>query len=421
MVYDSKFFLQRAQYVRMAEKMKRNAERIENGLEPDYRCRENGEKSYVKIIKSGDKYDVYKYEIPITVGFTREGVGRTVEKSDRAEENRKLSVRRAMEHIRRLLNANFTNRDKFMTLTFRRTDLENERLKQIVEPEGNRIDCAACICEGREMEGGLGSEGSARGSDGMSMDGDSVEYRQGRPPLLDVPHDTETDSPEIRNKGESQSRAAPERRRKTNEEQRQGVEASAECSLCKIRNQRNDVKSNFDVTDVGQTNIEFKKFIQRLRRYVQKKGGKEDFGYLAAIEFQDDFGRGAVHYHVVSQQPYIPHSDLVKLWGHGTVNIKAIDAVDNVGSYISSYMLKDLADPRLMGKKAYLVSRGLNKPEEFVGEVAHAMLRTLENEEKEKRVYEYVYPSEWFGQIHYSEYNMKADKKYRAGRRDNGK
>ena len=56
--------------------------------------------------------------------------------------------------------------------------------------------------------------------------------------------------------------------------------------------------------------------------------------YLAVIEFQE---RGAVHYHVLSDIPYIPQKELQDIWGHGFVYINAVKHVDNIGAYIVKY------------------------------------------------------------------------------------
>lgn len=77
-------------------------------------------------------------------------------------------------------------------------------------------------------------------------------------------------------------------------------------------------------TDVKDCNYIFMKFIQRLKY----KFGK-DIKYLAVIEFQQ---RGAVHYHVLSNIPYIKQDELQDLWGQGFVFINAISHVDNIRS-----------------------------------------------------------------------------------------
>jgi hypothetical protein len=84
--------------------------------------------------------------------------------------------------------------------------------------------------------------------------------------------------------------------------------------------------------------------------------------YVSVLEFQDKNDRGAVHYHMICNLPYIKKSELAKIWGNGFVKINAIDKVDNVGAYVIKYMNKDIDDIRLQGLKAYNCSQGLDKP-----------------------------------------------------------
>lgn len=111
-------------------------------------------------------------------------------------------------------------------------------------------------------------------------------------------------------------------------------------------------------TNIQECNIKFKAFIRKLKIKYNKK-----LKYLAVIEFQK---RGAVHYHCLLNIPYITQNVLQELWGNGFVYINAINHVDNIGAYILKYITKDNNDLRLMGQKAYLTSRNLIKPCEFV-------------------------------------------------------
>ena len=107
-------------------------------------------------------------------------------------------------------------------------------------------------------------------------------------------------------------------------------------------------------TNIEECNLLFKNFIKRLKYKYNLLCLK----YLAVIEFQE---RGAVHYHVLLNIPYIPHKELQELWGNGFVFVNAISHVDNLGAYILKYMTKDNNDTRLMGKKVYLTSRNLKQ------------------------------------------------------------
>lgn len=155
-----------------------------------------------------------------------------------------------------------------------------------------------------------------------------------------------------------------------------------------------------DVTNIDDANREFKKFIQRLRRRFG------DFGYIAVIEFQDETGRGAVHYHMLSDLPYIPNDELAEIWGNGFVKINDITRVDNIGAYMVKYMSKSVEDTRLRGRKSFLTSRKLKKPEVLYSEDAIEIHSALK-ESKKKEVYADTYTSEYCGQIRYKEYNTK--------------
>lgn len=117
-----------------------------------------------------------------------------------------------------------------------------------------------------------------------------------------------------------------------------------------------DNSISHDFKNVQACNSYFKKFVLRMRyRYP-------DFQYVAVIEFQDKNGRGAVHYHMICNLPYIKKSELAEVWGGGFVKINRIDKVDNVGAYVIKYMTTDMDDKRLCGENAYLHSRYLKKP-----------------------------------------------------------
>ena len=119
-----------------------------------------------------------------------------------------------------------------------------------------------------------------------------------------------------------------------------------------------DEQRDFDIRDVKACNHYFMVFVKRIKRKYP------EFKYLTVVEFQDKNGRGAVHYHMICNLPYIKKSELQQIWGGGFVKINAIDKVDNVGAYVIKYMTADMDDERLCGLKAYSHSRGLVEPVE---------------------------------------------------------
>lgn len=107
-------------------------------------------------------------------------------------------------------------------------------------------------------------------------------------------------------------------------------------------------------TNVKEANRLFKAFMTEFRR----RSGL-NFRYIAVIEFQK---RGAVHYHLVMDTPFIDQAWLARLWGHGFIKMKHIDSHRNMGGYISKYLNKKRFDKRLFSKKAFWSSRNVKRP-----------------------------------------------------------
>ena len=163
-----------------------------------------------------------------------------------------------------------------------------------------------------------------------------------------------------------------------------------------------DDQQSFDIKDVKACNAYFKKFVMRMKyRYP-------DFKYVSVIEFQDRNDRGAVHYHMICNLPYLKKSDLSQIWGAGFVKINRIDKVDNVGAYVIKYMTADMDDKRLCGLNAYLHSKGLEEPialttwkgDPMEWREVHDALKS------ETPSYSAKYESEAAGSIEYMQYNF---------------
>jgi len=158
--------------------------------------------------------------------------------------------------------------------------------------------------------------------------------------------------------------------------------------------------------DIDFYDKKFKAFIRKLRNCYGK------FHYLAVREFQK---RGAIHYHVLIDYPFIKgfsesqirkeEIDFAELfWKQGFVDIKDISHVDNVGAYVVKYMTIDLHDSRLVGRKSYLTSKGLKRPEIVTGDLELEILRDIE---QKKEVFKNSYESEYQGTVKYREFNLE--------------
>ena len=161
-----------------------------------------------------------------------------------------------------------------------------------------------------------------------------------------------------------------------------------------------------NMQDIEKADDDFKKFMKRFR---YKFG---DIKYIAVREFQI---RGAIHFHMICNwRQFFENEEHVKeterwfaenIWGHGFVDLKVLDGVDNIGAYLIKYMTKNISIEAFKGKKAYLCSKGLERPLEFKGEEAENVLAAYGLLDK-KEVFTNSYISEYLGQIVYKEYNL---------------
>lgn len=108
---------------------------------------------------------------------------------------------------------------------------------------------------------------------------------------------------------------------------------------------------DFDINDPRVCNPKFSKFMGKLRSLYP------GFKYLGVLEFQK---RGAVHYHVLNDLPFIDKDELADLWGYGFIDIRRPDYV--AGIYLYKYLAKDLHDEKLKNVRVYFQSKNLKKP-----------------------------------------------------------
>lgn len=122
-----------------------------------------------------------------------------------------------------------------------------------------------------------------------------------------------------------------------------------------------------NIQDRTEFNTMFDKFIKRLNYYIYNSKRRQ-LKYISVLERQK---RGAWHAHILLFNfPYVPHKDLLRIWGHGAVRINKLDSLDdssNAGRYVAKYMEKGIGQELLesLGKKAFYSSRNLKQPEEI--------------------------------------------------------
>lgn len=111
------------------------------------------------------------------------------------------------------------------------------------------------------------------------------------------------------------------------------------------------------VLDLKVSNEYFDRFVKRLKYH---ENGGAPFSYLAGIEFKQK-NRDCIHYHVLWNLPYIKQKKLLQYWGkgRGSVFVRRIYHVNNLGDYLLKYIGKGISDRRFEGQKAYLCSKNL--------------------------------------------------------------
>lgn len=109
------FFVPLASYIEISDKFKDRI-LVKNHKREKYI-------SHVKVIKAGDIIEIINYEKPIFYGYENfQSQGKKV--VDSTKKKREDNLRRTKNNIRRIINANHTNKDIFLTLTFEE-DIKN--------------------------------------------------------------------------------------------------------------------------------------------------------------------------------------------------------------------------------------------------------------------------------------------------------
>lgn len=115
----------------------------------------------------------------------------------------------------------------------------------------------------------------------------------------------------------------------------------------------------FDITSLSECHSRLTYFYEQLRAKYP------DIKYLTVPEFQK---RGAVHYHLVLNLPFVPVEELRALWPYGFIKINKINNPSRVGGYIAKYLAKNVLDERFAHHRCYSTSLNLDKPK-----VCHAV------------------------------------------------
>lgn len=93
-----------------------------------------------------------------------------------------------------------------------------------------------------------------------------------------------------------------------------------------------------NMCDPAQLYEDYRRFWQRFKYYLNKQG-HPPADYIIAAEPQ---GRGAWHLHCLflfpGKAPFIPNTDIAKIWGHGFTKTQSLKGVGNPGLYLTAYL-----------------------------------------------------------------------------------
>lgn len=110
---------------------------------------------------------------------------------------------------------------------------------------------------------------------------------------------------------------------------------------------------------------QFLQYFKIFKIYFKRQFGYS-LSYVGVLERQKKRGKkegneGSIHAHlVVFNKKKLDFKKLKKCWKFGSVDIKKIDSVDNLGVYMAKYLTKDNLDE--FNKKLILKSRKLKNP-----------------------------------------------------------
>jgi len=143
-------------------------------------------------------------------------------------------------------------------------------------------------------------------------------------------------------------------------------------------------------------------FFQIFVRKMRKK--YPSLRYIAVPEFQK---RGAVHYHMLCNIPFIVKSDLEKLWPYGFSKPKAIRGTTHLALYLCKYLSKRFKKNKKHGHKLFYSSRGLKQPTVYYGLLGPMISGQLRERRQSDMLYQTLYIAKYNGMVLYSQYCKK--------------
>lgn len=188
----------------------------------------------------------------------------------------------------------------------------------------------------------------------------------------------------------------------------------------KINNNFTSSSSFFTLTyaenmqDNNEAKKDFEEFNRSVRRAARRGSIKMDpnYKYVAVIEYQK---RGAIHFHMIINSPWLDVRGLKKYWKHGIIRNESVKlreknvnkGVDNVGAYLTKYVTKFERQQKYLN--LYSCSKNLSDPKKMYlyGEDSETVKKLIAKYADAPRAMVNEYVSEFHGLIRYEQINIQ--------------
>lgn len=130
-----------------------------------------------------------------------------------------------------------------------------------------------------------------------------------------------------------------------------------------------DNKNDFDIFNLKICNKRKERYIAKLLKL------KPDLKYVVVPEYQK---RGAVHFHIVCNLPYISKDNFHKLWVYGFSGIGAVGNINKRFHYLAKYLTKGFIDPDFFRLRRYYVSNSCIRPTSYYEQASVEIEQSIE-------------------------------------------
>jgi hypothetical protein len=150
----------------------------------------------------------------------------------------------------------------------------------------------------------------------------------------------------------------------------------------------------FDISNLSECNVRHQIFIKKLQKL------HPNLKYIMIPEVQKE--RNAIHYHMLTNIPYMEKKTLQKLWPYGFSDIRVKDSYIKAGKYLTKYLTKDKGNESFFRKRRVYTSHNLYRTYVVGDTDTQAHLLGYIWKFKHKWDYTYQFETEWQGECRYS-------------------